>query len=87
MPQTKMWAQVLAVKSKKGEDGKQVLVEVGLKGISRKEFSRTMVYFAGLKFITTSYYHDVSLYCTHARITGFSCSLASTKDPKRAIHV
>jgi len=55
----KAWAQIFATKLKKEESGKAALLDVGLKGFAKKDLTKQSVTFAGLKFITTSYYHEV----------------------------
>ncbi len=53
-------AQVFAVKKAREEDGSTVLVDLGIKGISCQNLRNGLAQMSALKFITTSYYHDVS---------------------------
>jgi len=55
-------AQLYAVKLTKLKDGKEVLQDLGLRGIPYKHIEQNAAEFAGLKFITTSYYHEVFAY-------------------------
>lgn len=45
----------------KQENGKKVYLDIGIKGESTKEVTSGICSFSGLKFLTTSYYHEVIL--------------------------
>jgi len=49
------------VKISRHEKEKRVFLDIGLQGISRKEISKEVTFFGGLKFLSTSYYHKVRL--------------------------
>lgn len=55
-----LYAQVFAAKVTKHEKGRRVFTDIGLKGQSRKEVQGGITSFTGLKFITTSFHHEVT---------------------------
>ncbi len=63
-----MAAQVFAVKRVRDEDGSLSLVDLGLKGITCQNLRNGLAQFSALKFLTTSYYHDVSSQLTSHRV-------------------
>lgn len=54
-----MIVQVFAVSTNTKDSEIKTLDDIGLKGISKKPLSKSHVTFSGLRFITTSFYHDV----------------------------
>lgn len=55
-----LYAQVFAAKITKHEKERRVFTDIGLKGQSRKEVQGGITNFTGLKFITTSFHHEVA---------------------------
>jgi len=78
---------VFAAKVSKHEKGKRIFTDIGLKGISRKELQGSIATFTGLKFITTSFHHEV-LKGSKNRIINFSYwfALLSTLKIQRSIY-
>lgn len=59
--------QLFCVKNHKRDSESVELQDVGLKGITRLSLPKGGTVFQGIKFITTSYYHEVShIFALHA---------------------
>ena len=51
--------QLFCVKSVKKDSENIVLNDIGLKGITKQGMAKGEASFQGIKFLTTSYYHEV----------------------------